>query len=54
MRSKRMRWAEHVSRNGENKSTYRLMMVKPEGKRALGKPRHNWVGNVKIGLGDIG
>jgi hypothetical protein len=26
---------------------------KPEGKRALGRPRHRWVDNIKMDLGEI-
>jgi hypothetical protein len=37
--SRRMRWAEHVARMGENKNAYRLLVGKPEGKRPLGRPR---------------
>jgi hypothetical protein len=39
IKSKRMRWAEHVARMGEKKNVYRLMVGKPEGKRPLGRPR---------------
>jgi hypothetical protein len=27
---------------------------KPEGKRPLGRPRHRWVDNIKMYLGEIG
>jgi hypothetical protein len=27
---------------------------KAEGKRSLGRPRHRWVDNIKIDLGEIG
>jgi hypothetical protein len=27
---------------------------KPEGKRPLGRPRHRWLGNIKMNLGEIG
>jgi hypothetical protein len=36
IKSKRMRWAGHVSRMGEKRNAYRR---KPEGKRPLGRPR---------------
>jgi hypothetical protein len=29
-------------------------MGKPEGKRPLGRPRHRWVGNIKMDLREIG
>jgi hypothetical protein len=33
---RRMRWAEHVARMGERRGVYRVLVVKPEGKRPLG------------------
>jgi hypothetical protein len=33
----------------------RLLMVKPEGKRPLGKPRRRWVDNsIRMDLGELG
>jgi hypothetical protein len=32
----------------------RILMGKPEGKRPLGRPRHRWVDNIKMDLGEIG
>jgi hypothetical protein len=29
------------------------LVRKPEGKRPLGKPRHRWVDNVKVDVGDV-
>jgi hypothetical protein len=39
MKSRRMRWAEHVARIEEKMNAYRLLMGKPEGKRPVGRPR---------------
>jgi hypothetical protein len=39
IKSRRMRWAEHVARMGEKRNVYRLLVRKPEGKRPLGRPR---------------
>jgi len=39
IKSKRMRWAGHVARMGEERGVYRVLMGKPEGKRPLGRPR---------------
>jgi hypothetical protein len=36
--SRRMRWAGHVARMGDKMNVYRLLVVKPEGKRPLGRP----------------
>jgi hypothetical protein len=42
------------STNGEKRNAYRLLVGKPEGKRLLGRPRHSWVYNIQMDLGDIG
>jgi hypothetical protein len=39
IKSRRMRWAGHVARMWENRSAYRILVGKPEGKRPLGRPR---------------
>jgi hypothetical protein len=54
IKSRRMRWAEHVARMGEKRNAYRLLVGKPEGKRPLGRPRRRWVDNIKIDLLEIG
>jgi hypothetical protein len=54
VKSRRMRWAGHVARMGEEKNAYRLLVGKSEEKRPLGRPRHKWVDNNKIYLGEIG
>jgi hypothetical protein len=47
---RRMRWAEHVARMGENRVLSRVLVRKPEGNRPLGRPRHSWEGNIKMDL----
>jgi hypothetical protein len=42
IKSRRMRWAEHVARMGEKRNAYRLLVRKPEEKRPLGRPRRMW------------
>jgi hypothetical protein len=54
IKSRRMRWTGHAARMGEQMNTYRLLMGKSEGKRSLGRPRHRWMDNIKIYLGEIG
>jgi hypothetical protein len=51
---RRMRWAGHVSRMGEKRTAYRLLVGKPEGKRPLGRPRRRWVDNIGMDLGAVG
>jgi hypothetical protein len=35
---------------GEERKVYRVMVVKPEGKRPLRKPRHRWEDGIRIDL----
>jgi hypothetical protein len=37
IKSRRMRWAGHVAWMGEKWKVYRVLVVKPEGKRPLGR-----------------
>jgi hypothetical protein len=53
-KSKRMRWAGHVARMGEERNVYRVLMGKPEGKRPLARPRHRWENGIRIDLSEIG
>jgi hypothetical protein len=50
IKSRRMRLSGHVARVGERRSAYKILVVKPEGKRALGKPRRRRVDNIKKDL----
>jgi hypothetical protein len=53
-KSRRMRWAGHVARIGEKRNAYRILVVKPEGRRLLGRLRRRWMDNVKIDLREKG
>ena len=39
---------------GKNINTYRVLVGGHEEKRALGRPRHIWKGNIKMDLKEIG
>ena len=54
IKSKRMRWAGHVARMGEERGAYRVLVGKPEGKRPLGRPRRRWVDNIRMDLQEVG
>ena len=54
IKSRRMRWAGHVARMGEERGVYRALVGKPEGKRPLGRPRHRWVDNIRTDLQEVG
>jgi hypothetical protein len=38
----------------EKRNAYRILMGKPEEKRALGRPRHKWEDNIKMDLRETG
>ena len=44
MKSRRMRWAGHVSR---------MWARRPEGKRPLGRLRRRWENNIKMNLQEV-
>jgi hypothetical protein len=39
---------------GEGRGVHRVLVVKPEGKRPLGRHRHRWEDNIKLDLQDVG
>ena len=36
---RRLRWAEHVARMEKGRTAFKILTVKPTGKRLLGRPR---------------
>jgi hypothetical protein len=54
MKSRRRKWAGHIARIGEKRKAYRILVVKPEGKRPLGRPRSRWADNIKMNLKETG
>ena len=53
IKSRRMRWAGHVARMGEERGVHRVLVGKPEGKSPLGRPRRRWEDNIKRDLQDV-
>jgi hypothetical protein len=49
-----MRWEGHAARMVEKRIVYRLLVVKPEGKRPLGRRGRRWIDNIKMDLLEIG
>jgi len=54
IKSRRLRWAGHVARMGEEGGVYRVLVGKPEGKRPLARPRRRWVDNIRMDLQEVG
>ena len=54
IKSRRMRWAGHVSRMGDVRGLYRVLVGKSEGKIPLERPRRRWVDNIGTDLQEVG
>jgi len=54
IKSRRMRWAGHGARMGEERGAYRVLVWKPKRKRPLGRPRRRWVDNIRMDLQEVG
>jgi hypothetical protein len=39
---------------GAERGVYRILVEKPKGKRALGRPRHRWEDNIRMDLQEVG
>jgi len=53
IKSRRMKWAGHVTRMGEVRGVCRVLVGKPEGKKPLGRPRRRWVDNIRMYLQEV-
>jgi hypothetical protein len=51
--SRRMRSAGHVTRMGEGRGVYRVLVGRPESKRPLGRPRRRWEDNITGSSGEL-
>jgi len=54
VKSRRMRWAGHLARMGEDRGVRRVLVEKPDRKRPLGRPRRRWKDNIKMDLQEVG
>ena len=53
IKSRRMRWAGHVTRMVEGRGVHKFLAGKPEGKRPLGRPRRRWEDNIKMDIEEV-
>jgi hypothetical protein len=53
IKSRRMRWEGHVVRMGERRGAYKVLMVKRERKKPLGRPRRRWKEAIKMDLQEV-
>jgi hypothetical protein len=38
---------------GKKRGAYRIVMVRPDGRRPLGRPRRRWEDNIKMGVQEV-
>jgi hypothetical protein len=53
IKSRGMSWAGHVSRMGEERGAYRILMGVSEERRQLGRLRRRWDNSIKIDLQEV-
>ena len=51
---RRLRWAGHVARIEESRSSFKILTGKPIGKIPLERPRLTWEDNTRMNLKEIG
>ena len=47
IKSRKLRWAGHVTRMKENRSAINILTGKPKRKRPSGRPRSRWEDNIR-------
>ena len=50
IKSRRMKWVGKVARIGDRRGAYRVLVMRPERKRPLGRLRRGWEDNIKVDL----
>jgi hypothetical protein len=54
VKSRRMGWVGHVTRMAVERGVHRVLVGKPEGKKAMERPRLRWDDNIKTDLQKVG
>jgi hypothetical protein len=49
-----MKWAGHVTRTGEVRNAYKILVENSEGKIRLGGPARRWEDNIEMDLKGTG
>ena len=53
IKSRILRWTEHVARMEEGRSAFKILTGKHTGKRPLGRPSRRWEDNIRIDFEEI-
>jgi hypothetical protein len=52
-KSRRLKWAGHITRMGERRDSYTFFVGKPERMIPLGRNRRRWEDNIKMGFSEV-
>ena len=53
IKSRRLRWSDHVARFEEDRSVFKTLKGTTTRKRPLGRPTHRWEDNIRMDLKEI-
>ena len=54
VKSRRLRWAEHLAKMKEGRNSFKILTGKLAGKRRLGRLTRRWEDNIIINFKEIG
>ena len=54
IKSRRLRWAGHIARMEEGRSSFKILTGTATGDRPLGRLSRRWEGNIRMDLKEIG
>jgi hypothetical protein len=54
IKPRRMRWAGQASYMVKMRNAYKILVIKSEGKKPNGRPRHRWLDNMKMDVKEMG
>jgi hypothetical protein len=53
IKSRRLRWGEHLALMGESSASYGILVGKPERRRPLERLRRRWEDNIEMDLREV-
>jgi hypothetical protein len=53
-KSRRMSWKGYVARIGKMRNEYKMLILKREGKKPIGRSWRGWVDNIRMDLTETG
>ena len=54
IKSRKLKWADYIVGMEEGRTAFKILEVKPSGKRPLGRPRRRWEDKITVDIKKIG